>query len=131
MRILNAVDLCNLLSLQFLLPLGLYDAGKIAGEVTLRRGAPGESYPGIRKEEVHLEGRPVLSDAEGPFGNPTSDSLRTSVTLDTRSLWLMIFAPAGFPRETMEGFVRRAAEGITRHLSPAGGTAVTETEILP
>ena len=130
-RILNAVDLCNLLSLQFLLPLGLYDAGKIAGEVTLRRGMAGESYPGIRKDDVHLEGRPVLVDSEGPFGNPTSDSFRTSVTPDTRSLWLLIFAPAGFPRATLESCAARAGEAITRHLSLAGETAVTEIEVLP
>ena len=130
-RILNAVDLCNLLSLQFLLPLGLYDSGKISGEVTLRRGAAGESYPGIRKDDVHVEGRPVLVDSEGPFGNPTSDSFRTSVTPDTRSLWLLIFAPAGFPRATLEGHAARAAEAMTRYLSPAGGTAVTEVEVLP
>jgi DNA/RNA-binding domain of Phe-tRNA-synthetase-like protein len=130
-RISSAVDLCNLLSLQFLLPLGLYDAAKISGQVTLRRGLPGETYPGIRKEDVHLEGRPVLADAAGPFGNPTSDSLRTSVTHDTRSLWLMIFAPAGFPRPTLESYAAGAGEAILRHLSPSGGAAATEIEVLP
>jgi len=129
-RILNAVDLCNLLSLQFLLPLGLYDAEKISGAVTLRRGRPGESYPGIRKDEVHLDGRPVLSDARGPFGNPTSDSLRTSVTVATRSLWLVIFAPAGTSTAELERYLGRAREGIERHLSPAGQAARTRGEIL-
>ena len=130
-RISSAVDLCNLLSLQFLLPLGLYDAAKISGQVTLRRGLPGESYPGIRKEDVHLEGRPVLADGAGPFGNPTSDSLRTCVTHDTRALWLMVFAPAGFPRPTLERYVARAREAILRHLSPAGDAAAIEIEVVP
>ena len=76
----SAVDVCNLCSTSFLLPIGLYDAAKIRGDVRLRRGAPGESYPGIRKDAVNVAGRPVLVDDEGPFGNPTSDSLRTSVT---------------------------------------------------
>jgi DNA/RNA-binding domain of Phe-tRNA-synthetase-like protein len=39
-QILNAVDLCNLLSLRFLLPLGLYDAERIQGSVVLRRDCP-------------------------------------------------------------------------------------------
>jgi DNA/RNA-binding domain of Phe-tRNA-synthetase-like protein len=130
-RILGPVDLCNLLSLQLLLPLGLYDAAKIAGDVTLRRGRAGESYPGIRKEEVHLEGRPVLADSEGPFGNPTSDSLRTSVTSETRSLWLLIFAPAEYPLSAMEANVARAREMIQRHLAPPGGSVLIETEIAP
>jgi len=49
-RILNAVDLCNLCSLRFLLPIGLYDAASVAPPVALRRGRPGETYAGIRKD---------------------------------------------------------------------------------
>lgn len=121
-RIINAVDLCNLLSLRFLLPIGLYDTEKIEieddGAVLLRRGEPGESYTGIRKADVHLEGRPVLIDRRGPFGNPTSDSLRTSVDASTTSLWMVIFAPASVPSETMEANVGLARESMARHLSP-------------
>ena len=119
-RIISAVDLCNLLSLKFLLPIGLYDASKIAGDVQLRRGAPGESFPGIRKADVHLDGRPVLVDQQGPFGNPTSDSLRTSVDEGTTSLWMVIFGPASFSEERMEADVRDARDGMRRHLRPEG-----------
>jgi DNA/RNA-binding domain of Phe-tRNA-synthetase-like protein len=130
-KILNAVDVCTLCSLLFLLPIGLYDAGKIRGGVTLRRGRPGESYPGIRKDDVHLEGRPVLADEEGPFGNPTSDSLRTSVTPATTSLWMVIFSPGSVPRPTLEAHVAAAADLMSRHLAPAGAAAATDGGILP
>jgi DNA/RNA-binding domain of Phe-tRNA-synthetase-like protein len=130
-RILNAVDLCNLLSIRLLLPLGLYDAGRIRGSVTLRRGLPGESYPGIRKEEVHLEGRPVLADETGPFGNPTSDSLRTSVTPATRGIWLVIFAPASLPAESLRRHAGAAREAMARHLAPRGAAAATRVDLLP
>lgn len=130
-RILNAVDLCNLLSLEFLLPLGLYDAEKIQGPVTLRRGLPGESYAGIRKEQVSLEGRPVLEDSSGPFGNPTSDSLRTAITYSTRRLWLVIFAPGSFPRAKLEEFSQRARDAMALHLSEAGGLVESGSEIYP
>lgn len=129
--LLNAVDLCNLLSLQFLLPLGLYDAEKIEGSVSLRRGLTGESYAGIRKEAVSLEGRPVLEDSLGPFGNPSSDSLRTSITGSTRKLWLVIFAPGSFSRTTLEEYSRRAADAMATHLSGALACVETEAEILP
>src|SRR5262245_33856921 len=75
-EISGPVDLCNLCAVRFLLPIGLYDAARLEGEVTLRRGAPGDGYEGIRKDRVNLEGRPALYDAAGPFGNPTSDSAR-------------------------------------------------------
>jgi DNA/RNA-binding domain of Phe-tRNA-synthetase-like protein len=129
--ILNAVDLCNLCALEFLLPIGLYDAGRIRGAVTLRRGAPSESYQGVRKDEVHLEGRIVLADAEGPFGNPTADSLRTAVTTDTRSLWMVIFAPAGFPRERLDADVAWARDVIVRFLAPPAGRTITGGMTLP
>jgi DNA/RNA-binding domain of Phe-tRNA-synthetase-like protein len=125
-RILNAVDVCNLLSLEFLLPLGLYDADKIRGAVTLRAGRPGETYAGIRKPEVRLEGRPVLADAEGPFGNPTSDSLRTSVETGTTALWLVIFAPGDYPDARLESHVARAREAMARHLAPEDAAVETD-----
>ena len=124
-RILNAVDLCNLCSLRFLLPLGLYDAGKIRSAVRLRQGRPGEAYEGIRKDEVHLEGRLVLGDRDGPFGNPTSDSLRTSVDPGTTALWMVIFAPSSYPSELMDENVRFARDAMARHLAPEGRTVAT------
>ncbi len=129
-RIISAVDLCNLLSLKFLLPIGLYDAGKITGDVELRRGNPGESFPGIRKADVHLDGRPVLVDPQGPFGNPTSDSLRTSVDEATTSLWMVIFGPASFPSARMEANVRYAEDGMRRHLRPVGQEVDTSGSVL-
>ena len=92
-RINSMVDVCNWCSLEFQLPYGLYDAAHIAGDVELRLGREGESYPGIRKDAVHVGGRITLADAEGPFGNPTSDSARTMVTTATTRGLLVVFAP--------------------------------------
>jgi DNA/RNA-binding domain of Phe-tRNA-synthetase-like protein len=130
-RILNAVDLCNLFALRYLLPIGLYDASRVTPPVRLHRGRSGESYPGIRKDEVHLEGRPVLSDSEGPFGNPTSDSFRTSVTETTSSLVMVIFAPVSCARHEMETHIADARVGIARHLAPAEAAVVTSGAVIP
>jgi len=92
-RINSMVDVCNWCSLEFQLPYGLYDAAHIEGDVVLRLGRPGESYPGIRKDDVHVEGRITLADDRGPFGNPTSDSARTMVTTATADALVVVFAP--------------------------------------
>ncbi|HEY3158357.1 MAG TPA: phenylalanine--tRNA ligase beta subunit-related protein [Vicinamibacterales bacterium] len=92
-RINSMVDVCNWCSFEFQLPYGLYDAAHIEGDVTLRIGREGESYPGIRKDDVHVGGRIALVDAAGPFGNPTSDSARTMVTTATTRGLLVVFAP--------------------------------------
>jgi len=92
-RINSMVDVCNWCSFEFQLPYGLYDAAHIDGDVTLRIGREGESYPGIRKDDVHVGGRITLADAAGPFGNPTSDSARTMVTTATTRGLVVVFAP--------------------------------------
>ena len=93
-RINSLVDVCNWCSLEFQLPYGLYDAAHVEGDIELRLGREGESYPGIRKDDVHVAGRLTLADARGPFGNPTSDSARTMVTTATTSAIVVVFAPA-------------------------------------
>ena len=92
-RINSMVDVCNWCSLELQLPYGLYDANHIRGDVVMRLGHPGESYPGIRKDDVNVGGRITLADSEGPFGNPTSDSARTMVTTATTRALLVVFAP--------------------------------------
>jgi len=124
----NAVDACNLASLRFLLPIGLYDLDHVQGDVVLRLGREGEEYPGIRKGMVHLAGRLGLFDSSGPFGSPTSDSVRTSVSPATGRLLGVIFATAALAGDTMarnldllaDLFVRHCAATITQ-LTCLGG----------
>lgn len=93
-RVNSLVDVINWCSLESRLPFGLYDFDRVQGPVVLRLGRPGEAYAGIRKDEVHVDGRLVLADDLGPFGNPTSDSARTMVTEATGRALVVIFAPA-------------------------------------
>jgi DNA/RNA-binding domain of Phe-tRNA-synthetase-like protein len=113
-RINRLVDACNWGSLAMLLPVGLYDRDRIEGDIVLRVGAPGESFPGIRKGDVHVEGRLTLVDATGPFGSPTSDSLRTSVRPDTTRALVVVFAPGDVPGVELEEGLGRLVNQVTR-----------------
>ena len=93
-RVNTLVDVINWCSLESQLPFGLYDADRIHGMVQVRLGRPGEEYAGIRRDTIHLAGRLVAADEVGPFGNPTADSARTSITLEVRRALVVIFAPA-------------------------------------
>jgi len=112
-RIHNVVDVINLVSLRTLLPIGLYDVAKLRPPVTLRRGEAGEAYDGIGKEQLNLEALPVLADADGPFGSPTSDSRRTSVTSDTREVVAVVFGVTG-PAE-LQPALEMLAGGLRTH----------------
>ena len=113
-RINTLVDAMNLCSLRAQLPFGLYDLDRIEPPVVLRKGAAGESYEGIRKAAVNVEGRPVLADARGAFGNPTSDSARTMVTLETRAALVTVYAPASFNEARLTDILKETETTLTR-----------------
>lgn len=93
-RVHPAVDLGNLWAVTHGLPVGLYDLARVGPSIEARLGRAGEEYAGIRKDAIHVEGRLVLADDAGPFGNPSADSLRTSVDGTSRDLLYVVFAPA-------------------------------------
>lgn len=126
-RINALVDTCNLCSLEFLLPIGLYDLDRVVGDVTARIGGPGEAYESLGKGRYAVEGRLALFDAEGPFGSPTNDSRRTAITDATRRCLLVIFAPGSYPRERLASHADHTARRLERLL----GAAVTEASVLP
>ncbi len=109
-RINSMVDVCNWCSLECQLPYGLYDAAHIEGDVVLRLGVVGESYSGIRKDEVHVAGRITLADSHGAFGNPTSDSARTMVTTATTRALVIVFAPREMDARRLDRVVDLTAQ---------------------
>jgi len=114
------VDTCNLCSLEFLLPIGLYDLDQISGGVTARLGHPGEAYESLGKGRYAVEGRLALFDDRGPFGSPTNDSRRTAITEASRRCLMVIFAPARYPRDDLLAHLRTASDHL-RNLVGAGG----------
>jgi DNA/RNA-binding domain of Phe-tRNA-synthetase-like protein len=125
-RISSLVDALNLSSLREQLPFGLYDLDRIEPPVTLRTGGPGEGYEGIRKGRVHVEDRPVLLDTRGPFGNPSSDSARTMIRLETTRALVTCYAPASCRSDRMEGVLDRTRDTLVRFC----GGAETHRRIL-
>jgi DNA/RNA-binding domain of Phe-tRNA-synthetase-like protein len=113
-RVSTLVDALNLCSLRSQLPFGLYDLDRIVPPVELRRGRPGESYEGIRKGPVNVEGRPTLADALGAFGNPTSDSLRASITQAATRALVTAYAPAGFAASRLLAILAETGSTLTR-----------------
>jgi len=118
-RINTLVDALNLVSLREQLPFGLYDLDRVKPPVTLRKGTPGEGYEGIRKGFVNVEARPVLVDTGGPFGNPTSDSARTMITLEARNALVVAYGPAGYSPGRLNAVLDATAETLVRF---CGGT---------
>jgi len=92
-RINNFVDLGNVASTRFHLPMGLYDADKINGNIIIDVGRQDEAYEGISKDLIHATGKLILRDDAGIFGNPTADSKRTSLSMSTTNILAIFFTP--------------------------------------
>ncbi|MCG6190808.1 B3/B4 domain-containing protein [Maribellus maritimus] len=86
----NVVDLLNLVSISTGFSIGGYDADKINGGAMFGIGKRDEPYEGIGRGELNIEFMPVFRDDTGAFGTPTSDSVRTSVSLNTKRFLMIV-----------------------------------------
>lgn len=90
-QINTLVDCINYLSLSSGFSIGGYDSQAIHGNVTFGVGEKDEPYQAIGKGVYNIEKLPVLRDARGAFGSPTSDSQRTAIGVGTRQLLMVVF----------------------------------------
>ncbi len=122
---INAVvDVINLVSVESRLSIGLYDLAHLSGDIVFRAGRAGETYKGIGKYDLNLEGLPVFCDAVGPHGSPTSDSERTMVTAETKRVVAVVISFGG--RDGLERWTQRLSDLFQRY---ASGSSL-EQEIL-
>lgn len=87
----SAIDINNFFSLQYQVPIGIYDQDNLNGPVNIRLGTEGEEYTGLNGRKNSLHRLIVSSDNMGPFGSPFVDSDRAPVTLATKNALQIIY----------------------------------------
>lgn len=96
------IDLINLLSIRSGHSIGGFDADKIQGdELSLGVGREGEPYEAIHRGLLNIAHMPVIRDAIGGIGTPTSDNDRTKLSDSTTRLLMTINLYNGLDAETM------------------------------
>jgi DNA/RNA-binding domain of Phe-tRNA-synthetase-like protein len=118
-RINTVVDIINLVSVESRLPIGLYDLAHVQGDMSFRAGRAGETYKGIGKYDLNLEGLPVFCDALGPHGSPTSDSERTMVTSATKQVLAVIISFGG--KDGLDRWTQRTSDLFHRFAAGSAG----------
>ena len=109
-QINSAVDVNNLCSLEYLLPMCIYDLRHVAGRVVVRVGEPGEEYPGIGRQVFQAGQKVIIADESGIMGSTVSDSERTQVTTATTDILLAIYAPAGRDPHIIRDYAAQAGK---------------------
>lgn len=125
-RINNVVDVNNIVSIRSCFSVGSYDLDKISGNVSFRVGKNGETYKGIGKELINIEGLPVFVDNEGPFGSPTSDSERTMITTSSKRIMMVLISFAG----EMDGKLKESLLDATSLLQQFTSAKNVKTRII-
>lgn len=91
-KVNTVVDINNLVSLETMHSIGVYNLDNITSPIIFRVGAPGECYKGIGKEIINIAELPVFADEMGSFGSPTSDSERAMITEETKKIMMIVIA---------------------------------------
>lgn len=86
----DIIDLGNILSVRCLRSVCVVDLEKIKNNIEIRIGKTNEVVEAIHRNYINAENLIVYTDDKGIFGSPTSDTLRTSVSNDTKSILVMI-----------------------------------------
>ncbi len=106
----SAVDVNNLCSLEWLLPMCIYDLRNVKGQARVRIGEPGEEYPGIGRQMFQAENKVIIADESGNMGSTVSDSERTKVTTATTDILLAIYAPSSLDPRMIERYAALAGQ---------------------
>lgn len=99
----SAVDLNNFFSLQYEIPIGIYDKNLLDGDITIALGDEKIGYEGLNGRYNSLKNIAYSRDAKGPFGSPFVDSKRTAVTEDTtEAIQFFYLRPSLSDEESLE-----------------------------
>lgn len=130
-RINTVVDIGNIASIETLVPIGLYDRDKIAGNLHIVLSSGNERFLGLGGKNIEKldKGIPILIDDEGKVLHiyPHRDSILTSITLETKNV---VIVGAGVPNVD-KTLVKRAVDFVVDLLEKiAGGKREYETLVI-
>lgn len=91
--IYNAVDINNLISLLYFLPVSTIDAGKTNKDFSIKEGKKDEEYIFNQSGQIiDIEGLITVYDGTVPIANPIKDSQLTKLSEDTKEIAVFIYS---------------------------------------
>ncbi len=121
----SAADINNFFSIQYGIPIGIYDLNKIIGDIEIRLGTEHENFDALNNRIIDASGKLVSIDSEGPFGSPYVDSKRTAVTEETTSANQIVYLRPSMQTEECTELLRAMSKMFTQI---NGGSAVFSIE---
>jgi DNA/RNA-binding domain of Phe-tRNA-synthetase-like protein len=110
------VDAVNVAAVETKIPLGVFDAARVAGTILLDRSSGGEHFHPIGGSVTSLApGRVILRDEEKVLSQFCyRDADAQKVTSDTRQIWLLGCQVPGITRDQVTDAISRAIDVLSR-----------------
>jgi DNA/RNA-binding domain of Phe-tRNA-synthetase-like protein len=127
----NVVDVNNVISLESLLPISIFDVDKLGGDLVVRLGEPGEHYVfNPSGQELDVKHCIVCARAGGdgaPVGTPVKDSLETKVFPGATHFLAVVYGTNDiYSTYAMLGYLQRFADLLA---SETGGQMLQSNTI--
>lgn len=110
----SAVDLNNFFSLQYEIPIGIYDVAKLDGDIEIALGDEETGYDGLNGRYNALKNILHSKDDTGAFGSPFVDSARTAVTKETTDALHIFYLRPSLDVEHCEQLLQSAGNMFTQ-----------------
>lgn len=124
----SAVDLNNFFSLQYEIPVGIYDLSHGEGDIKVVCGGPETMHKGINGQEIHLNGILSIEDELGSFGSPFVDSFRTSVSENTDNALQIFFLKPSISNIDAENLIKSAGKMFAQVNGGSYSTVILDIE---
>ena len=110
----SAVDLNNFFSLQYELPIGIYNVDKIQGDIFIDLGDESTGYEGLNGRYNTLKGMPYSKDELGAFGSLYVDSARTATDTETKEALQIFYLPPSLEEAQAKELLQSAGKMFTQ-----------------
>ncbi|RLG83496.1 MAG: hypothetical protein DRO40_04525 [Thermoprotei archaeon] len=117
-KINTIVDIGNLVSLKYLVPIGIYDLDKVKPPLVFRYSIDGEAFYPIGSDAAKIlrAGIPVLADSEKVLHIfPHRDSKFSAVSIKTNRILAIVGGVEGIPLSTLKSSVNNLVDYLTRY----------------
>jgi DNA/RNA-binding domain of Phe-tRNA-synthetase-like protein len=110
----SAVDLNNFFSLQYEIPIGIYDVEKIDTSVEITLGDENCGYEGLNGRFNSLKNIVHTKDDTGAFGSPFVDSARTATSEQTTEAIQIFYLRPSLPEAQCNELLQAAGKMFTQ-----------------
>ena len=124
----SAVDLNNFFSLQYEIPIGIYDLDTLNGDITIALGGETTKYEALNGREVTLRNLIHSVDNTGPFGSLYVDSKRSATSEQTKNALQIFYLRPSMSVDLANELLNAAGNMFTQITGGEFKTAVLHTQ---